>query len=95
LKRRGTLFFGGNDAPGMLDYMIWPWIERIPVLKLAKPDALDYEEQKAKNPAIEKWRQAMKNDPAVQAVYISPENHHLFMKSFAHGPKPNYDLLVQ
>jgi len=95
LKKRGTLFFAGNEAPGMLDYMFWPWMERIPVLKLALPDALDYEAQKVKNAALEKWRQAMKNDPAVQAVYISPENHHLFMKSFAHNPKPNYDLLAE
>lgn len=32
LKKRNSVFFGGNDA-GMLDYMIWPWIERIPLLK--------------------------------------------------------------
>lgn len=32
LKKRGTAFFGGNE-PGMLDYMIWPWCERIAFLK--------------------------------------------------------------
>lgn len=32
LKKRGSTFFGGKD-PGMLDYMIWPWVERIAVLK--------------------------------------------------------------
>lgn len=33
LKKRGTSFFGGNH-PGMLDYMIWPWCERITFLTL-------------------------------------------------------------
>lgn len=32
LKKRKTTFFGGSN-PGMLDYMIWPWIERIAFLK--------------------------------------------------------------
>lgn len=32
LKKRGTTFFGGSN-PGMLDYMIWPWFERISFLK--------------------------------------------------------------
>ena len=29
LKRRGSTFFGGSSLPGYLDYMIWPWMERI------------------------------------------------------------------
>jgi glutathione S-transferase len=95
LKRRGTVFFAGNEAPGMLDYMLWPWMERIPVLKIALPSALDYEAQKTQNSALEKWRQAMKIDSAVQAIFISPENHHLFMKSFIENPKANYDLLAE
>lgn len=27
LKKRGSEYFGG-DKPAMIDYMIWPWIER-------------------------------------------------------------------
>lgn len=40
LKRRGTLFFGG-DKPGMLDYMIWPFFERFATLKLTANFELD------------------------------------------------------
>ena len=29
LGLRQTAFFGGEDLPGWMDYMIWPWFERI------------------------------------------------------------------
>lgn len=32
LISRGGPFFGGNK-PGMLDYMIWPWCERVDLLR--------------------------------------------------------------
>ena len=28
LHKRNTHYFSGNEKPGMMDYMIWPWIER-------------------------------------------------------------------
>ena len=34
IKTRGKRFFGGEEAPGMLDYMIWPWLERADILPL-------------------------------------------------------------
>ena len=37
LEARGTKFFGGNDRPMMVDYMIWPWLERIPSLNRVVP----------------------------------------------------------
>lgn len=38
LANRGSLFFGG-DSPKMVDYMIWPWIERIEALAKFNPEA--------------------------------------------------------
>ena len=38
LKQRNTKFFNGNDLPGMLDYMIWPWLERIEILPMIFED---------------------------------------------------------
>ena len=29
LSLRQTTYFGGEDLPGWMDYMIWPWFERI------------------------------------------------------------------
>ena len=34
LKSRGTTFFGGQEHPKMLDYMIWPWFERAEIVPL-------------------------------------------------------------
>lgn len=52
LKRRATVFFGGSEKPGMLDYMIWPWFERIPAIKKKMPDLFDYEAAKTENPNL-------------------------------------------
>ena len=41
LKERNTKFFDGNDLPGMLDYMIWPWLERIEILPMIFSDVKD------------------------------------------------------
>ena len=38
LEKRGTKFFNDNSLPGMLDYMIWPWMERLEVPSALHPD---------------------------------------------------------
>ena len=40
LLKRGTPFFGG-ETPGMLDYMIWPWMERNQVVTMVHSDIGD------------------------------------------------------
>ncbi|XP_059056613.1 pyrimidodiazepine synthase-like [Achroia grisella] len=40
LALRGTNYFGGN-RPGMLDYMIWPWIERLYLLRCVHEKKFD------------------------------------------------------
>jgi hypothetical protein len=37
LHYRKNIVFTG-DVPGMLDYMIWPWFERIDAFKIVAPD---------------------------------------------------------
>lgn len=49
LARRGTAFYGGERA-GMLDYMIWPFCERIDALKFIVPD--NYEMNKERYPKL-------------------------------------------
>lgn len=94
LEKRGTKFFGAADAPGMVDYMIWPWVERLSCLKLFFPDLSDYEKHKKENPRLEEWRQAMKADPAVKELYLTPEQHQRFIVSHLAG-NPDYDFLEE
>jgi len=41
-----------GSEPGLLDYAIWPWFERIPVLKLLYPKLYDVEATKLQNPTL-------------------------------------------
>ncbi|CAM4584310.1 unnamed protein product [Lepidochelys olivacea] len=54
-----TVFYGG-DSVSMIDYMIWPWFERLEFLQL--PDCLQH------TPKLRQWVEAMKKDPAVKAT---------------------------
>lgn len=42
LSRRGTAFFGGEQT-GILDYMIWPWCERLELLKLQRGEDYNFD----------------------------------------------------
>lgn len=45
LKTRATPYFNGNSI-GILDYMIWPWIERLELAKVLHGDKFSYDEQR-------------------------------------------------
>ena len=38
LNKRGTKYFFSQDQPGVLDFNIWPWFERLDVFPIAYPD---------------------------------------------------------
>uniref|UniRef100_A0A023EL34 Putative glutathione s-transferase n=1 Tax=Aedes albopictus TaxID=7160 RepID=A0A023EL34_AEDAL len=89
LKNRGTSYYGG-DKPGMLDYMIWPWCERVDLLKFALGDK--YELDKQRFGKLLQWRDLMEKDDAVQKSFLSTENHTKFLQSRKSGEN-NYDIL--
>lgn len=91
LKNRGTKFFGG-DKPGMVDYMIWPWCERTEAFVFVLGDK--FELDKVRFNKLLAWKDAMKLDTAVKAVYISGENHYKFRKSSFEKEVPDYDMLA-
>jgi len=73
LAERRSTFFGG-DKPNMVDYMIWPWFERL--------DSIDpYTQGKFvipfndKFPKLAKWKNLMIVDKAVAPYYLTPEKH--------------------
>ncbi|XP_069952610.1 pyrimidodiazepine synthase isoform X1 [Cherax quadricarinatus] len=88
LTKRGTKFFGG-DTPGMLDYMIWPWAERLPMVEMiARNNGVLTQDR---FPKMLSWMDFMKNDAAVKVSFISPENHLKFINSHLEG-RPDYDM---
>jgi len=90
LTVRATQFFGG-DLPGMLDYMIWPWFERIDAFGTVIPDFVVPTDRYKK---LDEWKEAMKEDDAVKTSYLTPEIHAEFIKS-AKAKNTNYDILVK
>lgn len=75
IEKQSKKFIGG-DKPGMADYMIWPWLERLPaVIGITKlGDMKTY--LKENFPRLEQYRQDMLEDSAVKAVAFSDELHY-------------------
>ncbi|XP_048732551.1 glutathione S-transferase omega-1-like [Ostrea edulis] len=85
LAKRGKYF--GGASPCMVDLMVWPWFERIPVLTVVAPEAkLDPKEF----PHLSSWMKVMMELPAVKETYEEPAAHIHFFSSLRAG-KPDYD----
>ncbi|XP_059613362.1 pyrimidodiazepine synthase-like isoform X2 [Phlebotomus argentipes] len=91
LQTRGTDFFCGN-APGMVDFMIWPWCERADMFTFLLGDKYVLDDDRF--PKLVKWRGLMKEDKAVKGFAISGELHAKYMESRQQGV-PDYDMLVR
>ncbi|XP_027707193.1 glutathione S-transferase omega-1-like [Vombatus ursinus] len=61
LTRQKTTFFGGNTI-SMIDYLIWPWFERLGPYGIA--DCVDHTLK------LKLWIAAMKKDPTVMALLM-------------------------
>nr|XP_055026950.1 glutathione S-transferase omega-1-like [Misgurnus anguillicaudatus]XP_055026951.1 glutathione S-transferase omega-1-like [Misgurnus anguillicaudatus]XP_055026952.1 glutathione S-transferase omega-1-like [Misgurnus anguillicaudatus] len=81
LVNKKAKFFGG-DSVTLIDYMMWPWFERMEMLELNH--LLDG------TPALKKWTGHMLEDPSVKATMFSTETYKVFYKSYMEG-NPNYD----
>lgn len=90
---RKTRFFGGDDLPGYLDYMIWPWMERIKIF----PSVFQGESQLSydpdKTPVLTSWMSHMRQDPAVKQYILEDDIHAEFFKSMVSG-SPDYNMLL-
>jgi len=93
LKRRGTKFFAGSAKPGMLDLMIWPWMERIPCLELILEEKKSaFQKGRASLPTLTQWQKDMTEDEAIKPSYCSAEIHAEYRKMKRSGAKLNYDF---
>ncbi|XP_068954997.1 glutathione S-transferase omega-1 [Petaurus breviceps papuanus] len=70
LTHQKTTFFGGNTI-SMIDYLIWPWFERLGLYGIA--DCVDHTSK------LKLWIAAMKKDPTVTALLMEEQTLQNFM----------------
>lgn len=87
--KRNTKFFFGNSNPGMVDFMIWPWIEKLPLAVKKAGKKLDVKSYQN----LAKWEKYMLEEDAVKGFYVSPEDSETFLTARAKG-EPPYNLLA-
>uniref|UniRef100_A0A672J7I8 Glutathione S-transferase omega n=1 Tax=Salarias fasciatus TaxID=181472 RepID=A0A672J7I8_SALFA len=81
LTQKKTKFFGG-DSLTMIDYLMWPWFERLEVFD--QNQCLD------STPGLKKWTERMLEDPAVKVSGHSVDTYKAFYTTYLEG-KPNFD----
>lgn len=97
LRRRGTARYFAKSAtqPCMLDYMIWPWIERVAALQLASAeDGKRFELTAVRYPKLVEYQKGMLTDEAVKKWHLAPEVHYEFMLTYWTG-EPDFDMLFK
>ncbi|VVC98718.1 unnamed protein product [Leptidea sinapis] len=81
IESRGTTYLAG-DQPGLIDYTIWPFLERFLALPLlGKTDF-----------AIDQSKYEVLTVPAVKSYCLAPETHSKFTESRVKG-NPDYNML--
>ncbi|KPJ07248.1 Glutathione S-transferase omega-1 [Papilio machaon] len=89
LEVRKTKFLHG-DEPGLVDYTIWPFLERFQALPLLGKQ--EFAIDKSKYDVLTKYIEEMKNVPAVKSYCLAPETHAKYIESRAKG-NPDYNML--
>ncbi|XP_062133394.1 pyrimidodiazepine synthase-like [Drosophila sulfurigaster albostrigata] len=90
LGKRGTPYFSG-EKPGFVDYMIWPWFERLAIAEFILKESYNFD--KKRYAKISAWLDLIVKDEVVQSHYATPEQHLTYWKSRKAG-QINYDLLA-
>ena len=92
LKQSGNKFFGGS-SPGMTDFMIWPWIERLPIFDLAFPgEGLVIPDSLVE---LLNWVKDMWEVPAIKQYGLSPQILLRYKQSSAATGVPDYDNIIK
>ncbi|OWF53844.1 glutathione S-transferase omega-1-like isoform X1 [Mizuhopecten yessoensis] len=85
LSKRG-LYFGGS-APCNVDFMIWPWFERLGVMTVVSPESAITAD---KYPNLAPWQERMYTLPCVKDTFVKPDDHIHFFMTLRQGT-PDYD----
>ena len=79
LSTREGPFFGGS-GPSMIDFYLWPHMERMPVL--ARMKDLRIAVSVEKHPSLSAWYGAMQGVPAVAATMCDHDTHMAFLQGY-------------
>jgi glutathione S-transferase len=82
-------YFGGKQAM-FVDYMIWPWFERIPILG----DFSSFKWNENRFAKLTQWIERMKQTEAVKQCLISPKAFSAFFRPYVSGGPIDYDIDV-
>ncbi|KAL4234561.1 Glutathione S-transferase omega-1 [Mactra antiquata] len=88
LVTRGDGPFFGGDKVCMVDFMLWPWFERIGVVNAIVPATKITSE---KFPRLSKWVEHMYQLPAVKMTMFDTDSHARFLTSLRVENNPDYD----
>ncbi|XP_008059273.1 glutathione S-transferase omega-2 isoform X2 [Carlito syrichta] len=83
LDYQNTTYFGG-DCISMIDYLLWPWFERLDVYGIA--DCVNH------TPALRLWIAAMKQDPTVCALLIDKNIFQGFLNLYFQNNPQAFDF---
>lgn len=86
LENRGV-FYGGKQ-PGLVDYFVWPWVERSDLIKLFRTK-LDLRKENFQH--IMQWHKNMMDNQAVKKHIMNIETHAKFLQTYCSGV-PLYDF---
>ena len=75
--------FCTGDKVGMVDYMVWPWFERLPVMYTLSADL---------HPNLTNWCKLMYDDPAVKETSSSKELYMKFFDAYLGPGKTLFDF---
>lgn len=79
--------FSGDEVR-MIDYMMWPWLQRLPLVRQFDPV---FEASSSDLSELSAWSERMQALPAVQETDINQEIYATFFKQYLEG-NPPYDL---
>ena len=77
----------------MLDFLLWPFYERFPMLAPMKENpAFDIDAEKF--PTLTLWAKVMKERPEVAEIAFDPMSHATWFKGHVNGA-PDYDMFLK
>lgn len=81
------LLFHAGEKAAFIDYMIWPWLERLPVLTQYNSDV-----NMTSFPLVRQWREEMLCLPEVQKCLFSTDHHVEFYAKWRGGDQTAFDI---